>query len=123
LSSWPEFDKEILGGNYTGHYGHLKEGAMVSVLPEMQNNPLLKGVDPGGFLSPNWLYKNSPLRSDHVKVLMLGTISDKPSEPVFWLNENQYGKAIYTSLGHWDDWKIESFKKLMLNSVNYLLKQ
>jgi len=123
LTSWPEFDKEILGGNYTGHYSSLEEGAMVSIVPGMQNNPLLKGVDPAGFISPNSLYKNSPLLSDKVQVLLLGTIQDKPSEPVLWTNENQYGKAIYTSLGHWDDWKIESFKNVMLNSVDYLLKQ
>ncbi len=121
LSSWPEFDEEILGGNYAGHYGHLKEGTVVSVVPGMQNNPLLKGVNPAGFTSPNWLYKNRPLRSDKVQVLLLGTIPGQPSEPVFWLNENQYGKAIYTSLGHWDDWKIESFKNAMLNSVDFLL--
>jgi nicotinamidase-related amidase len=123
LSSWPEFDKEILGGNYAGHYRKIQEGAEVSIVPGMQNNSLLKGVDPGGFLSPNWMYKNSPLRSDHVQVLLLGTIPNMPCEPVLWINQNKYGKAIYTSLGHWDDWKIESFKNIMLNSVEYLLKQ
>lgn len=121
LSSWPEFDEEVLGGNYQGHYGHLKEGTVISVVPGMQNNPLLKGVDPEGFTSSNWLYKNSPLRSANIQVLLLGTIPGNPSEPVFWLNENKYGKAIYTSLGHWDDWRIESFKNAMLNSVEYLL--
>jgi len=123
LTSWPEFDKEILGGNYTGHYGQLKEGVKVSIVPGMQNSPLLKGVDPGGFLSSSSLYKNTPLQSDKVQVLLLGTIHDKPSEPILWMNENQYGKTIYTSLGHWDDWKIESFRKVMFNAVDYLLKQ
>jgi len=39
---------------------------------------------------------------------------------VMWINNKN---VIYTSLGHWDDWKIESFKNLMLNSVHYLLNQ
>ena len=51
----------------------------------------------------------------------MGTVPDQPSEPVFWINQNEYGKAIYTSLGHWDDWEIESFKNTILNSVDYLL--
>jgi len=63
LTSWPEFDEEILGGNYTGHYGQLKQGTRVSIVPGMQNHPLLKGVDPEGFMSPSTLYKNNPLRS------------------------------------------------------------
>jgi len=122
LASWPEFDEEILGGNYTGHYGQLKPGTRISIVPGMQNHPLLKGVDPEGFMSPNSLYKNNPLRSDNAQVLLFGTIPDQPSEPVLWINQNQYGKAIYTSLGHWEDWKIESFKNIMLNSIDSLLK-
>jgi len=56
-------------------------------------------------------------------VLSLGTIPDHPSEPLLWINQNQYGEAIYTSLGHWDDWKMESFRNIILNSIDYLLKQ
>lgn len=122
LSSWPEFDEEILGGNYTGHYGQLPEGTKISIVPGMQGHPLLRGVDPEGFISPGTLYKNNPLRSENARVLLTGTIPDHPSEPVLWINQNQYGKAIYTSLGHWDDWKIKSFKNIMLNSIDYLLK-
>jgi len=121
LSRWPEFDEEILGGNYQGHYGHLKERTNVSIVPGMENHPLLEGVNPEGFDSPNWLYKNMPLRSGAAQVLLLGTIPGQPSEPVLWVNENQYGKVIYTSLGHWDDWEIEGFRNAMLNSVDYLL--
>ena len=123
LASWPEFDKDILGGNYTGHYGHLKQGTTVSIVPGMQDHPLLQGVDPEGFISYSTLYKNNPLRSDNAQVILTGKIPDHPSEPLLWINQNQYGKAIYTSLGHWDDWKIESFKKIILNSIDYLLKQ
>ena len=121
LSDWIAFDKEILGGNYTGHYGHLEEGTEVSIVPGMENHPLLKGVSPEVFVSPNWLYRNRPLRSDNAQVLLLGTIPGQPAEPVLWTNENRYGKVIYTSLGHWDDWEIDSFKQVMLNSVDYLL--
>jgi nicotinamidase-related amidase len=114
LAQWPEFDKDILGGNYTGHYGHLKTGTDISIVPGMENHPLLKGVTP--FNSPNWMYKNRPLHTDKASVLLIGS---NPDEPVAWINGKN---VIYTSLGHWDDWKIESFRNFMFNTVNYLLK-
>ena len=117
LDQWRDFDKEVLGGNYQGHYGHLNTGTDVFVVPGMEGHPLLKGVEPK-FNSLNWLYKNRPLRSDNIQVLLLGSNPDVPDEPVLWINNN----VIYTSLGHWDDWKIENFQNLMLNAVEYLLK-
>ncbi|MDR1524076.1 MAG: isochorismatase family protein [Tannerella sp.] len=116
LAQWPEFDAEVWGGNYQGHYGHLQTGTDFSIVPGMENHPLLKGVQP--FTTPNWLYRNRPLRSANAVVLMLGSNPGVPDEPVAWINNN---RAIYTSLGHWDDWKQESFRNLMFNSVDYLL--
>ena len=118
LSQWKDFDKDVLGGNYQGHYGHLAIGTDISIVPGMEGHPLLKGVEPA-FNSPNWLYRNRPLRSDNVRVFLLGSNPDKSDEPVMWINGKN---VIYTSLGHWDDWKIESFRNLMFNSVEYLLK-
>ncbi|MDR1224790.1 MAG: isochorismatase family protein [Tannerella sp.] len=118
LSQWPEFDRDVLGGNYQGHYGHLNTGTDISIVPGMENHPLLKGVD-RQFNSSNWLYQNRPLRSANVRVLLLGSNPGVPDEPVMWLNGEN---IIYTSLGHWDDWKIESFRNLMFNAVEYLLQ-
>jgi nicotinamidase-related amidase len=118
LAQWPEFDQDVLGGNYQGHYGHLKTGSDFKLVPGMENHPILKGVKP--FTTLNWLYKNRPLRSDKAVVLMLGSNPDVPDEPVFWINND---RAIYTSLGYWDDWKEESFRNLMFNSVDYLLNK
>jgi nicotinamidase-related amidase/type 1 glutamine amidotransferase len=127
LAQWPEFDKDILGGNYQGHYGNMKEGIVFSVVPGMENHPIVKGVSPDGFTGPvapsESLYKNRPLRSENIEVLLLGTIPGQPAEPVLWINNLEKGKVIYTSLGHWDHWKINDFHTLMLNSVGYLLKQ
>jgi nicotinamidase-related amidase len=117
LSQWPEFDKDVLGGNYQGHYGHPETGTDISIVPGMENHPLLKGVETQ-FNSPNWLYQNRPLRSGNARILLLGSNPGVPDEPVMWLNGEN---IIYTSLGHWDDWKIESFRNLMFNTVDYLL--
>lgn len=126
LAQWPEFDKDVLGGNYQGHYGNMKEGIVFSIAPGMENHPILKGVSPKGFVGPvapsESLYKNRPLRSDNIQVLLTGSIPGQPAEPVLWVNKLDKGKVVYTSMGHWDHWKIEDFNKLMLNSVDFLIK-
>jgi nicotinamidase-related amidase/type 1 glutamine amidotransferase len=115
-AQWAEFDRDVLGGNYQGHHGHLKTGTDVTIAPGMENHPLLKGVA-AEFTSPNWLYKNRPLNSVRAQVLLVGHNPGVPDEPVAWLN----GNVFYTSLGHWDDWTIPSFRNLLSNAVDYLL--
>ena len=121
LVDWPEFDNEILGGNYHGHYGRIQEGMEVSIVPGTESHSLLKGVSPEGFTSPCTLYEVRPMKSDNAQVLLVGTIPEKPPEPVLWINRNRYGDAIYTSLGHLEDWENESFQHIIINSVEYLL--
>jgi hypothetical protein len=123
LADWPEFDAEVLGGNYQGHYGRSEAGTKISIVPGMEQHSLLKGFDPEGFESPCTLYENRPLRSDRAQVLLVGSIPGKPPEPVLWLNDNAWGKALCTSLGHWKDSENEGYYKLMVNAVEYLLEQ
>jgi hypothetical protein len=121
LVDWPDFDPEILGGNYHGHYGRIQQGMQVAIVPGMEGHTLLQGVNPEGFRSPCSLYEVRPLKSDRVQVLLIGSIPDKPPEPVLWMNRNRYGEAIYTSLGHFEDWENENFRQIILNAVDYLL--
>jgi type 1 glutamine amidotransferase len=121
LSQWPDFDRQILGGNYQGHYRVVQEGHQVAIVTGMEQHPILKGFPEAGYFSPSWLYKNRPLQSDRVSVLLVGTIPDKAPEPVLWTNDTGRNKVVYSSMGHWDDWKIEAFRKLMTNSILYLL--
>jgi type 1 glutamine amidotransferase/nicotinamidase-related amidase len=125
LDEWPEFDQDVLGGNYQGHYGAQESETVYSIVPGMENHPLFSGVpsvDFNGNVAPlNSLYKNKPLRSPFVQVLLIGKIEGMPSEPVLWINNLKKGRVIYTSMGHWEDWKIEQFRMIMINSVHYLL--
>jgi type 1 glutamine amidotransferase/nicotinamidase-related amidase len=127
IAQWPEFDKDVLGGNYTGHYPNLKTGIGYRVVPGMENHPVFKGISSIDFIGPvavnESLYENRPLSSENVQVLLLGAIPEKPEEPVMWINNRKKGKVIYTSLGHWDHWKIETFRQIMFNTVDYLLKK
>lgn len=123
LEQWPEFDSTILGGNYQGHHAHLKEATRISIVPGMRQHPILKGVTEEGFDSENWLYKNAPLSSPNAQVLLTGSIPSEKSEPVLWVNENGKNKIVYTSLGHWNDWKTPAVQQIFVNSINYLLKR
>jgi len=124
---WPEFDKDVLGGNYQGHYGTMKEPVQYSVVPGMEAHPVLKDVPPDDFTGPvaqlYSLYRNRPLRSPEIQVILIGTIPGKPAEPVLWIRDRGNGKVVYTSMGHWDDWKNEKFRRIMLNSIDYLLNK
>ena len=127
LEQWPEFDRDVLGGNYQDHYGTLQTGINYSVVPGMERHPLFKGINPDDFTGPVAplcsLYRNRPLNSHYVQVLLTGKIPDKPAEPVLWINNRLNGKTVYTSMGHWEDWKIEKFRKILFNSVDYLLER
>jgi hypothetical protein len=123
LDQWPEFDERVLGGNYQGHYGHLQKSSRIGIVPGMQGHPILRGFPSEGYMSPSWLYRNTPLRSENIQVLLTGSIPGQSPEPVLWINQPDEHTVIYTSLGHWDDWEAEGFRQIILNSVRYLLKK
>ncbi len=127
LDQWTDFDKDILGGNYQGHYGTMKVGIVFTIVPGMENHPLLNGVAPDSFTGHvatlNSLYRNRPLRSSGVQVLLLGAIPDRPEEPVLWINNRDNGTVVYTSMGHWEDWKTDQFRQIMFNAVDFLLNK
>ena len=122
LAIWPEFDAEILGGNYKGHFSN-KMVTIISVVPGMESHPLFKDVSFENFTSSDGIYRNQNLQSEKAQVLLFGTISDQPSQPLLWINNTGKNTVIYTSMGSVNDWKKESFRKLMVNSVNYLLSE
>jgi len=117
---WPTFDPEVLGGNYHGHYGKSEETTKVTIVADTQSHPLLKGV--ADFDSPSWLYQVRPL-APTTEVLMMGEITGKEPEPVVWTNTHKGGRIVYTSLGHWDDWKIDSFDRLITNAIFWAMNK
>jgi putative heme-binding domain-containing protein len=112
FQNWLALDKEILGGNYQGHYGN---GPMVEVRIEdkAKTHPILAGISP--FQSAGSLYKNSGLAKD-VEVLLTGSIPGH-SEPVSWARIHNGGRMFYTSLGHPKDFADRYFKQLLVNAL------
>ena len=115
LVTWDAFDNDVFGGNYTNHLGRDSGATQVGIVPGMEGHPILEGLNPAGFSSPSLLYNCRPLHSPTAQVLLTGAATGEPPEPVLWINHLPKGKVIYTSLGHWDDWEIPDFKRLLLN--------
>ena len=119
FENWKEFDREVLGGNYKGHHGN-KLKTTVTVRNDVQADPLLNGVK--GFVSEGSLYKTTPLRAG-TKVLLMGAAEGHPPEPVAWTHEYKGGRIFYTSLGHPNDFKEESFRNLVRNAMEWAIQK
>lgn len=114
--NWLEFDKEVLGGDYQGHYGH---GPKVQLETVASEHPILEEIPK--FECYGSLYKN-PSISDNASVLQIGH-TDEHTEPVSWTRLHNGGRVCYTSLGHQKDFEIEAFLKFLAQSVLWVAEQ
>ncbi len=111
---WRNFDPEVLGGNYNGHYGSGPK-CTVTVAEGAKGHSILDGVRVP-FTSIGSLYKASPLTKS-TRMLLIGTIPGQEPEPVAWTNLYRKSRVFYTSLGHVDDFKNPQFRRLLINAV------
>jgi type 1 glutamine amidotransferase/nicotinamidase-related amidase len=111
---WRNFDPEVLGGNYNGHYGSGPK-CTVTVAEGAKDHPVLSGVRVP-FTSVSSLYKVRPLTKS-TKMLLIGTIPGEEPEPVAWTNFYRKSRVFYTSLGHVDDFKNPQFRRFLINAV------
>lgn len=118
---WQEFDPQVLGGNYSGHHGN-KLLPAITLAPGAESHPILRGVSFAKFTSGGSLYKVSPLEKGAVP-LLIGTIPDKPAEPVAWTHRygDRQARVFYTSLGHPGDFKNPDFRRLLVQGVMWAL--
>jgi putative heme-binding domain-containing protein len=116
-AAWPEFDRDVLGGNYHGHHPSGQKVA-IEIAPGAGGHPVLKGVRLEGFLSAGSLYRVRPLAGG-ARPLLVGSIPGEESEPVAWTHESGEEKArvFYTSLGHPSDFQHPSFRRMLLNAI------
>jgi len=118
FQNWLAFDKEVLGGDYQGHYG-AGPPVQVTVVDRARGHPVLEGVGP--LASPYSLYKNPAVAGD-AEVLLTGAIPGH-AEPVAWTRVHQGGRVFYTSLGGPDDFKKETFRRLLVNALFWTSKR
>jgi len=117
LADWPEFDQQILGGNYNGDHGN-KSGILVTLAEGVSGHPILKGVRNDNLAAFASLYRTSPL-ADTAAPLLIGRADGvEQSEPVAWTHQRPNGgRVFYTSLGHQDDFNLRDFQLLLRNAV------
>lgn len=110
FEQWLEFDSEILGGSYDGHFS---TGPLCQVEAAAPEAPILSGVQP--FISHGSLYRTSPLAAN-ARLLLMGH-TDNHSEPVAWVRSSSDQRVFYTSLGHQKDfWELD-FLRLIENAL------
>ena len=126
IDVWPEFDHDVLGGNYQGHHNNkliTDPITYVRVIPSAQH-PVLAGVREDELPVASWLYKVSPL-ADTAVPLMSGRVEGRePHEPVAWINEPASGSRVfYTSMGHPQDFRLPVFQRLLANAIYWVAGQ
>jgi type 1 glutamine amidotransferase len=109
--------------NHT-HYGH-KSTTDVSIIPAAAKNPILTGVD-NNFHAKSWLYKVLPIfpAKGSTWLLMGHSINpdknDATDNPVAWTGQNTYGGNFFmTTLGHPEDFDLEPFQRVVINSIHW----
>ena len=121
LSTWQDFDPEVLGGHYTNHHD-AGPPTIVTLAPGAGTHPILKGIALARLTGAGSLYKVGPLESGTTPLLM-GAIPGQPQEPVAWthLYGEKQARVFYTSFGHPDDFKNAGFRRLLLNGVEWAI--
>ncbi|HWA99410.1 MAG TPA: PVC-type heme-binding CxxCH protein [Pirellulales bacterium] len=117
LVEWRNFDEQILGCKYEGHYPN-KQGTDVAIASHAQTSPVLAGVRQASFHSGGTLYKS--LNVKKAGILLQGVTLDagKPvTLPVAWTNQAGKSRVFYTSLGHVDDFKQAAFTRMLTNAI------
>lgn len=112
FQNWLEMDRLIYGGSYSGHYRN-DETTEIALADGADDHPVLDGVEP--YETTASLYRASPL-ADGCRVLLVGT-SPEGREPLAWTRTHNGGRVVYTSLGHQDDFRHESFRRLLANAL------
>lgn len=111
---WPEFDRDVLGGNYHNHYPAVGRVEIVAA-EKATGHAILAGVDLKGWSSSASLYRTSPV-APGAKVLLWGK-HEKATEPVAWTSSYHGGRVFYTALGNKEDFRTPQFVAMLINAT------
>lgn len=120
FAAWPEWDAQVLGGNYGGHLGNeLKTAAKVA---SGAAHPILAGLPSEEWPTGGSLYRNSPLRGG-ASVLITGRAEGvEMTEPLAWTHQSPGGgRVFYTSLGAPADFSRPEFQQLLRNAIHWAM--
>ncbi len=131
LEKWNAFAADYLGGppGWGGghyHYGH-KSSTDVTINTAAANDPILDGLEKS-FRVRSWLYHVGPKYPPaDAKQLLMGRAIDSERKdaidnPVAWTWKNKAGGRVFmTTLGHPEDFQVESVQRLVINAIHWAL--
>ena len=125
LTVWPEFTREVLGGENAGYE---TKGLPYAVsVPVGVKTPLLDGVNAAAIRGHQSLYQVLPLAADAAPILIgtAGVGATTPPQPVAWTRRHGPNRAriFYTSLGAPEDLRIADVRRLLVNAVKWTLEK
>jgi len=115
FQTWLEFDKEILGGSYSGH-GPCEDGLIREIVDDA-DHPVLEAVTP--WTAPAKVYVNETLAPECIPLMEMR--SGKGTFPVTWVRTHPQsrGRVFSTSLGENSDFAESAFLRLMGNAIDW----
>lgn len=128
----------VLGETWVSHYGkNLVESTRCDAAPSLADHPILRGVRKS-FWIPDDVYGISSSLSGDCQPLVLGQPlvgwsredsphPDKPSIPIAWTKTHtgaagQRARVFTTTMGHGDAFKVDDFRRLLVNACYWCLE-
>ncbi len=115
MTTWDEFDSQVLGGSY---HGHLQDGSRIALAAGAEH-PVLANLGQRAWTSDCSLYLVSPVDS-RAEVLLVGS-KDEQQEPVAWTRQFGKSRVFYTSLGSQADFQMPVFRRLLNRAIDWAL--
>lgn len=124
LAVWNDgFGSEVFGQKWFRHHG-AASSTKANVLPAQAANPVLRGVAPE-FQVRSWLYEVAPLQGDCLALMEGKSINpqgkDTSPQPVAWTKSYKGARVFFTTMGHPEDFREPSFRKLLINGILWSL--
>jgi type 1 glutamine amidotransferase len=129
-----DFGREVFGQKWISHEGGRYGTRVLAVL---KDHPIMRGVEPE-FWVRSWLYNVIPLHGDCTTVALgyatefdRGPIDPKDKHPdrnvkgtpnpVAWTKTYKGARVFFTTLGHPQDFEVESMRRLLINGIYWAL--
>lgn len=112
------FDRKVLGGDYKGS-GSYTTPFKAIVAKAQAEHPVVRNVGP---INSKGYYNNGKLAEDAV-VLQVVESERKTPLPVTWAHTYKGGRTVYTSMGGPEDFREESFRRLLVNAIFWTAKR
>ncbi len=118
-AAWPEFDAEVWGGNYTGHFDNDLQAHLEPIAADAKHPILTAANLTSEFLPAGSLYRTAPLLPG-TQLLLSANVEGQTAQPLAWtFVRNDSGRSFYTSLGHVDDFAQPQFEALLSAGIHW----